>query len=1394
MASTLFLLFPLLFVGVCEARNATSIDGSNHNLPTFFGTAPVQNKIMAVCRLNHRCLFFQIPPWIKEERVASSRKVTTFSFGHALRNMSGNTLFTAACNENKRETFHPLDPRMIQTTLTRNRTINGSQKPYLKKYLKDLYNQRGNMALDGSLETVCRKGLNVAGVQNESASTFWIFLDFQSNAFPHLLVSQRSSHPTLGLTFHQKLNNQKSADGAWHVSSFISLCFFFLFILKRIKQDKNDSAKEKRSEGMENKTIKWWTMLLTGLKAKTPQSQKHLRNQKNKKQTSSKRKQHYRQKKRRRSTIEQCWSSWSLSLLFLFLFVSEEFIVMVDAVCAPSNIAELIEARDLCFGDTSGKYGYCYSFAKQSNSNGCNDGGENGLMGDWDISKLTSLNQAFYDQTTFNADISKWDTSSVISMEGTFHSATAFNSDISKWDTSRVTTMDYMFSKAFLFNGNVAKFNTSRVTTMSYMFSEARDYNGDISKWDTSSVTSMSYMFNNALVFNSDISKWDTHSVTNMKFIFCNSAVTQILCGGAWLSIHRESRNNAFSECDPGSSFARYGCCAAGSFISNPDVGISNPGSFNTDGACSQCPAGQLGATIPNADLTCPGTCQTGESTDSPGRTLQSDCIQCAVGLYSNKETEYICTTCPKGYESIGTDVTQCSVCGFSKYQEQDDQLGATCLPCPINTYQADDGKAFVNHDNKTEDCIKCPDSLFSKVGDQGCSACAAGQTAGNDSCVNCPVGQVSSSNTDLKCKDCDAGYYQSEKGLPLCIRCIPGRYQNSAGEIKCKACLRGRYDKKGILFVRTEPDVSCEKCPIGYYQIPGGHTFCLPCLTGKYQDKIGRFNCTECPKGYSNSATNAQNCSACDVGKYNTQSSQSSCKGCQAGKWSDAQGSTTITTCKNCVAGKYSSATGAFLQTDCNGCPPGKASNRTGNTKSTDCISCKVNTIAQSSGTTECTTLRPGTVALSGGAAWVQVPDGSYITNDADLPFLACPMGWIGDTPPSTTCQICEAGQASSSGALACQICEAGKFSNLKGSPNCTACDIEFKEYSENAGSSSCAVCNSKQSSIGTKCTAIPIDATLTSPTNVELQRLNVETFNQLNISWTLLPINLNNQQQTSTDDITAFTLQISTDPEFRDNENATDIKSKAVRHIVVPTINMADIRTTVHYVKIRSVGTSSTQVSEWSASTAKWLNTGVNDNSCRLETQYLDTSSLVPGQWECKSCPRGGSCSGSLTFYQVDAKFGWSQCPSKNEDNKNDTKKFAECMFAPACLGGTNTALLNKYKLDSTVLLHVDPALCEHNNCTAGCSLGYANGSRLCGQCDNGYSHDGLTGQCDKCPTFEQNVGIAAAGLICGILGLVVLIQITLSDGGMLDESDGVKVSVCEGGGVLIILHVLF
>lgn len=57
----------------------------------------------------------------------------------------------------------------------------------------------------------------------------------------------------------------------------------------------------------------------------------------------------------------------------------------------------------------------------------------------WDVSKITNMNNTFFAAWAFNQDISNWNTGNVLSMVGTFRGTGNFQRDISGWNVAKVT-------------------------------------------------------------------------------------------------------------------------------------------------------------------------------------------------------------------------------------------------------------------------------------------------------------------------------------------------------------------------------------------------------------------------------------------------------------------------------------------------------------------------------------------------------------------------------------------------------------------------------------------------------------------------------------------------------------------------------------------------------------------------------------------------------------------------------------------------------------------------------------------------------------------------------------------------------------------------------------------
>ena len=154
MKRTLLLLFPLLFGGGCEARNATSIQSSHLEINTFFGTTSLSERRLPYSRFNPDSLFSQIPPTIKWERVVSLTNTIRVPSRQSLPMMGGETLLIAPYNESERGTFHLLDRKVVKSTFT-NRTINGCHISYLKKYSIPISSYPDSLTSRGSWITCC---------------------------------------------------------------------------------------------------------------------------------------------------------------------------------------------------------------------------------------------------------------------------------------------------------------------------------------------------------------------------------------------------------------------------------------------------------------------------------------------------------------------------------------------------------------------------------------------------------------------------------------------------------------------------------------------------------------------------------------------------------------------------------------------------------------------------------------------------------------------------------------------------------------------------------------------------------------------------------------------------------------------------------------------------------------------------------------------------------------------------------------------------------------------------------------------------------------------------------------------------------------------------------------
>ena len=137
----------------------------------------------------------------------------------------------------------------------------------------------------------------------------------------------------------------------------------------------------------------------------------------------------------------------------------------------------------------------------------------------WNVSNVTNMKDTFYNARTFNQDLSGWNVSNVTTMNGMFTNAKAFNQNINTWDVGNVTDFYWLFGGATVFDQPLDNWNVSKGTQFRFMF-YVNSYNQDITGWNVSNAMYMDGMFKNNSVFNQDISNWDVGNARDMYEMF----------------------------------------------------------------------------------------------------------------------------------------------------------------------------------------------------------------------------------------------------------------------------------------------------------------------------------------------------------------------------------------------------------------------------------------------------------------------------------------------------------------------------------------------------------------------------------------------------------------------------------------------------------------------------------------------------------------------------------------------------------------------------------------------------------------------------------------------------------------------------------------------------------
>ena len=522
-----------------------------------------------------------------------------------------------------------------------------------------------------------------------------------------------------------------------------------------------------------------------------------------------------------------------------------------------------------------------------------------------------------------------------------------------------------------------------------------------------------------------------------------------------------------------------------------------------------------------------------------------------------------------------------------------------------------------------------------------------------------------------------------------------------------------GRNILTDTMFANSPGGILC--CDKGSYLNRNGEDFgCSPCPPGEYQND-SKYNqptaCKRCTPGFFQDYRSAVNCSACPVGYEQGEAAKAFCLPCFPGKYQNEAG---MQSCHKCDIGKVSAEPNSAK---CNHCLAGFYQNRKGQAL---CLPCLPGEFGNTTGMQSC---------------------------------HKCEAGKVSAEPNATICLKCEAGQSSDTkGSAKCTSCAAGQFSSSDGN-SCSVCPQGF--YQDTSGESFCAPLADGTIVLegGAAVVEVPLGSYIDCSTDVEGS-----------CQFKPCPAGRYGDdppQESACKRCPAgwssfnSSIECSYCAKGKFASNPGVVCQDCPRGYFQPLDSAGSItceQCPAGYIQ-RSAGESACLSLNW-----------LRSEDCGAN-QYLNNSDIDPLKWKCESCPAGGSCSDqTITWSTLGPMFGWWKIPEAQREDRWK-QVFAECLYAPACPGGENLALENRFENDHGE----DMAKVAIANRSSICAveLGFLNSSRLCHACKKGFRRYRVN-QCLRCPEAGQNWGLLFLGVMVVMALLAYVIRSRLRKGG--------------------------